>query len=250
MTVPVPIPTIDGGLFAGGLVAETLREIHRVTQGWPQRPGWRSSSDLPHAETGKRLDLTTMPAEAVSRCREAWERLAGHQTCVVHGNPNNPGNIRVFGNNVALIDWDEAHVDAADLYLALPENAAALYEGAYDIAAQTSAAWEAAVRWRDDYAVKRLPKFEKPDRSRVLWIATANFRTHAPFHIAEWLPQRAAEPLAQSVSSPDLHRPSSTRSFWRASGVAHRRVEQRFGRHDNHRYSSLQQISCSILQLP
>jgi Ser/Thr protein kinase RdoA (MazF antagonist) len=172
MTVPVPIPTIDGRLFAEGLVvmryleggppsthcdwrlvAETLRELHRLTQGWPQRPGWRSSSDLLHAETGTRIDLTAMPAEAVSRCRAAWARLAGRH---VHGNPNNPGNIRVFGNNVALIDCDEAHVDAADLDLALPENAAALDDGAYDIAAQASAAWEAAVCWRDDYAVKRL----------------------------------------------------------------------------------------------
>jgi Ser/Thr protein kinase RdoA (MazF antagonist) len=58
MTVPVPIPTRDGRYFADGLVvmtyveggrpeteadwrrvAETLRRLHRLTQGWPQRPG-------------------------------------------------------------------------------------------------------------------------------------------------------------------------------------------------------------------
>ena len=98
-----------------------------------------------------------------------------------------------------------------------------------------------------------LPKFEKPDRSRALWIATdrtptriamSRHPTHLkgtamarskpkrlpffspyfsdawPVHVAEWLPQRAVEPLAQRVFSPDLHRPSSTRSFWRAPVLA------------------------------
>jgi len=56
----MPIPTTDGRLFVDGLmvmkymeggppetetesdwrrVADTLRELHRLTQGWPQRPG-------------------------------------------------------------------------------------------------------------------------------------------------------------------------------------------------------------------
>jgi hypothetical protein len=47
-----------------------------------------------------------------------------------------------------------------DLDLALPYNAAGLDEDAHDIAAQASAAWEAAVSWdpggTDEYAVKRL----------------------------------------------------------------------------------------------
>ena len=52
--------------------------------------------------------------------------------------------------------WDESHVDVPDLDLVLPHNAAGLDVGAYDIAAQASAAWEAAVCWDDAYAVKRL----------------------------------------------------------------------------------------------
>jgi hypothetical protein len=59
-------------------------------------------------------------------------------------------------DRVALIDWDESHVDVPDLDLVLPDNAADLDDGAYDIAAQASAAWEAAVCWQDDYAVRRL----------------------------------------------------------------------------------------------
>src|ERR687884_1324470 len=174
LTVPVPIPTTDGRLFADGLVvmsymeggppqtaadwrrvADTLRQLHRVTPGWPQRPGWRSSTDLLHAETGTKIDLGAMPPEGVARCRAAWARLIGRQTCVVHGDLN-PGNVRMTANRVALIDWDESHVDVPDLDLVLPGNAAGLDDGAYDIAAQASAAWEAAVCWDDEHAVERL----------------------------------------------------------------------------------------------
>lgn len=175
LAVPVPIPTADGRLFADGLivmtyvegappeteadwrrVADVLRQLHRSTQGWPQRPGWRSSLELLHAESGTRIDLGAMPAEAVARCRAAWARFAGHRTCVVHGNPTNPGNVRVTADRVALIDWDEARVDVPALDLALPHNAASLDADAHEAAAQASAAWEAAVCWDDAYAIRRL----------------------------------------------------------------------------------------------
>ena len=174
MRVPVPIPTTNGRLFADGLVvmtfvegrppstnadwrrvADTLRQLHRLTQGWPQRPGWRSSTDLLRTETGTKIDLRAMPPEAVARCRAAWARLSGRQTCVVHGDAN-PRNILVTVDRVALIDWDEAHVDVPDLDLVLPYNAGGLDGDAFDIAAQASAAWEAAVCWDDEHSVKRL----------------------------------------------------------------------------------------------
>ena len=178
MPVPVPIPTTDGRYFADGLVvmtyveggppetgadwrrvADALRQLHRLTHGWPQRPGWRSSTDLLRAETGTRVDLGAMPAEGVARCRAAWQRLAGRATCVVHGDPN-PGNIRMTADLVVMLDWDESHVDVPDLDLALPHNAAGLDDDAYDRAAQARAAWEAAVCWdptgTDPFAMKRL----------------------------------------------------------------------------------------------
>jgi Ser/Thr protein kinase RdoA (MazF antagonist) len=178
MPVPVPIPAADGRHFAGGLVVMTyvaggppeteadwrrvagaLRQLHRLTHGWPQRPGWRSSTDLLHAATGTRVDLGAMPPEGVIRCRAAWARLTGRTTCVVHGDPN-PGNIRMTADRVAMIDWDESHVDVPDLDLALPHNAAGLDDDAHDIAAQARAAWEAAVCWdpsgADQFAVRRL----------------------------------------------------------------------------------------------
>jgi len=176
LTVPVPIPTMYGRLFADGLVvmtfveggppeteadwrrvADTLRQLHRVTQDWPQRPGWRSSTDLLDAAVGTKVDLTAMPTEAVARCRAAWARLSGRPTCVVHGDPN-PGNIRLTAERVAMIDWDEAHVDVADLDLVLPHDAADLDDDRYDIAAQASAAWEAAVCWDDDHAIEQLSR--------------------------------------------------------------------------------------------
>src|SRR6202167_2642443 len=102
MPVPVPIPTTDGRHFADGLVvmtyveggspeteadsrrvADTLRQLHRFTCGWPQRPGWRSSTDLLHAETGTKVDLGAMPPEGVVRCRAAWARLTGRTTSPV-----------------------------------------------------------------------------------------------------------------------------------------------------------------------
>ncbi len=50
--------------------------------------------------------------------------------------------------------------DVPDLDPALPHNAAGLDDGAYDIAAQARAAWEAAVCWdpsgTDQFAVNRL----------------------------------------------------------------------------------------------
>jgi Ser/Thr protein kinase RdoA (MazF antagonist) len=173
LTVPTPIPTKTGRLSADGLVvmtyvegsppeteadwhrvADTLRQLHRLTAGWPQRPGWRSSTDLLHAETGTRIDLAAMPPDGVARCRAAWSRLNGREKCVVHGDPNNPGNVRVTAGRVTLIDWDESHVDVPDLVL--PYNAARLDARTHDTAAQASAAWEAAVCWRDDYSVRRL----------------------------------------------------------------------------------------------
>jgi len=176
LTVPMPIATTDGRLFADGLVvmtyleggppetetdwrrvAATLRQLHTLTRGWPQRPGWRSSTDLLDADTGTKIDLGAMPPEGVARCRAAWARLAGRAACVVHGDPN-PGNIRMTADRVAMIDWDESHVDVADLDLVLPGNAAELADGAYDIAAQASAAWEAAVCWDDEHARESLAR--------------------------------------------------------------------------------------------
>ena len=61
-----------------------------------------------------------MPPEGVARCRAAWARFVGSLTCVVHGNPTNPDNVRVTANLVALVDRDESHVDVPNLDLRFP----------------------------------------------------------------------------------------------------------------------------------
>ena len=43
-------------------------------------------------------------------------------------------------DRVALIDWDESHVDVTDLDLVLPHKVASLADVAYDMAAQAPAA--------------------------------------------------------------------------------------------------------------
>jgi Ser/Thr protein kinase RdoA (MazF antagonist) len=169
MTVPVPIPTRDGRYFLDGLVvmsylegrppeteadwrrvAETFRQLHRLTHGWPQRPGWRSSVDFLDVDTATRIDLGSMPPEGVVRCRAIWSRLAGRERCVIHGDPT-PGNIRMTADRVALIDWDESRVDVPDLDLVLPYNAADLDDDTHSLAAQAWAAWDSALCFTSGY---------------------------------------------------------------------------------------------------
>ena len=64
--------------------------------------------------------------------------------------------VRVTADRVALIDWDEAHVDVPDLDLVLPFNAAQLEGERRDSAEQAQAAWEAAICWKDEYSVRKL----------------------------------------------------------------------------------------------
>lgn len=180
IAVPVPIATTDGALFADGLVvmrfvegrpprsdddwrrvADVLRHVHELTVGWPQRPGWRSSIDLLDADLGTKVDLNEMPVEAVGRCRNAWAQFADRPTCVVHGDANNAGNVLVTADRVALIDWDEAHVDVPALDLVLPGNAAGLADDEFELAGQASAAWEAAVCWDDDHAQMQLARVRR-----------------------------------------------------------------------------------------
>ena len=97
--------TGDRGRLATGWPQPSGR-VHRLTADWPQRPGWRSSTDLLVADAGTKIDLGAMPAEGVARCRAAWARLAGREACVVHGDPN-AGNVRMTADR----DGTEPHND-------------------------------------------------------------------------------------------------------------------------------------------
>lgn len=88
LRVPTPVPTFGGDLHAGrgwhmltyipGAVLEdgdeprlleTLQRLHRATQGWSQRPGSRSASELLECERGGDVDLSVMPAGLVEPMR-------------------------------------------------------------------------------------------------------------------------------------------------------------------------------------
>jgi Ser/Thr protein kinase RdoA (MazF antagonist) len=174
LRVPATVSSLDGRRHVDGVVvqswldgtppgpedwaavAATLRRLHEVTAGWPQRPGFASTRELLTAERGGDVDLTRMPADAVAACRAAWQRLAGRPEAVVHGDPG-PANIRVTPASVGLLDWDEARVDYTDLDLAeLP--AAGLPPSALAHARRAATAWEAANGWiiEPSYARRQL----------------------------------------------------------------------------------------------
>jgi Ser/Thr protein kinase RdoA (MazF antagonist) len=172
--VPAVVPALDGRRQVAGVlvtswldgrppgpgdwpaVAATLRRVHELTAGWPQRPGAASTRQLLTAQRGGDVDLTLMPAEAVAECRRAWAALAGSAEAVVHGDPG-PANIRVSADGVGLLDWDESRVDATDLDLAelpgadLPPDRLAVVRAA-------ATAWEAANGWavEPSYARRQL----------------------------------------------------------------------------------------------
>ncbi len=174
MCVPSVVPTREGRSNAAGVmvlswldgsppgpsdwpaVYAALQRLHDLTADWPQRPGFRSTSELITADTGGDVDLTAMPADAVADCRRAWAALAGTRMAVVHGDPG-PTNIRISGAGVGLLDWDEARRDYTDLDLAqLPGTL--LPPERLAVASTAATAWEAANGWlvEPSYARRQL----------------------------------------------------------------------------------------------
>ena len=174
LRVPAAIPALDGRRHVGGVtvhawidgrppgaadwpaVAAELRKLHHLTSGWPQRPGSASTAELLVAERGGDVDLSLMPADAVTACRRAWAALAGTPQAVIHGDPG-PANIRISTVGVGLLDWDEARIDHTDLDLAeLPGTD--LPPARRDAAHVAATAWEAANGWtiEPSYARRQL----------------------------------------------------------------------------------------------
>ena len=176
--VPVPVPTASGerqieGLcvftFIPGrrpegredwqLVSHELRRLHELTRGWPQRPGFRTSRDLLTEEVGGDVDMSLLPPEVADLCRHAWSEVPREPESLVHGDPS-PTNIRIDGDTVGLLDWDEARVDSPLLDLgALPDaEVAGLPTDDFRRAQRAAVAWEVAVCWslESGYAQRRL----------------------------------------------------------------------------------------------
>lgn len=136
-------------------VAAELGRLHRATVGYPQRPGFRTARELVTHDTGGDVDVRRLPDDVAATCRSAWAALP-EETSVVHGDPS-PGNIRLTGERVTFLDWDECRVDSPDLDLAaLPIE---VLPAERRSAARTAlAAWEAASAWvhEPEYARRRL----------------------------------------------------------------------------------------------
>ncbi|HEX6357486.1 phosphotransferase enzyme family protein [Actinophytocola sp.] len=133
------------------LVVAELHRLHELMTGWPPRPDFPGTRELLTIDQGGDVDLTAMPVDAVRACRAAWRALPPEQT-VIHGDPC-AANIRLSGDRVGFLDWDEARVDHPWLDLAdipgidLPPAATTATD-----------AWEAANAWllEPDYARGRL----------------------------------------------------------------------------------------------
>jgi Ser/Thr protein kinase RdoA (MazF antagonist) len=183
MHVPVAVPALDGRRHVDGVVvqtwldgvppraadwpsvAATLRRLHDLTRGWPQRPGFASTRELLVADRGGDVDLSSMPSAAVAECRSAWRGLAGTAESVVHGDPG-PSNIRISDAGTGFLDWDEARVDYTALDLAdLP--GADLPPALLAAARSAATAWEAANGWQVEpsYARRQLALLRSGDHS-------------------------------------------------------------------------------------
>lgn len=177
-TVPLPISTRSGERRIGGLVmfsfiegrepegrgdaervAAELRRLHALRGPWAQRPGFRRAQELVATDIGGDVDMSLLPPEDAELCRDAWRALPERKEIVIHGDPS-PTNIRIDGDRVGLLDWDEARVDSPLLDLgALPDSeVAGLTEEEFQRARRASVAWEVAVCWQleDEYARRRL----------------------------------------------------------------------------------------------
>ncbi len=170
--VPSVVRTAAGARHAGGVVvtrwidgrppaseddwravADELRRLHRLTAGWPARPGFRSARELLTEWRGGDVDLGRMPPEVVRLIRAAWEELPAGPYPVIHGDPG-PSNLKLVDGRVALLDWDEARVDCSWFDLAdLPVRV--LDEAVESLARAAAHAWEAANGWNVEPAYAR-----------------------------------------------------------------------------------------------
>lgn len=175
LRVPAVVPALDGRRHVDGVVVQTyldgtppgahdwpaitaaVRHLHEITAGWPQRPGFASIQDLLTANQGGDVDLSAMPAGAVTACRRAWAGLAGAPQAVVHGDLA-PANIRISSAGPGLLDWDEARVDCTDLDLADIQGQPILPPARLAAARSALTAWEAANGWttEPEYAQRQL----------------------------------------------------------------------------------------------
>lgn len=177
-TVPVPVRSSDGRPAVDGVVVmafitgrrpmgcenwhrvrDILTDLHETTRGWPQRPGFASSTDLRVSDRGGDVALDAMPPGAVAAVRAAWRPVQVGSPCVVHGDPDADNVMIAEDSTVGLIDWDEARVDVPWFDLAaIPDEVPLGLPLSRRAVMLAGAAWEAATSWQAEpaYARRRL----------------------------------------------------------------------------------------------
>jgi len=132
-------------------IAPQLLRFQEATAKLSQRPGFLAAADFLNHERGGDIDLRRMPPEIVALCRAAWSEISAAPKSVVHGDLNAANMIWTRDNQIALVDWDEARVDAT-LFDNVPTGTAAASK-AHRMAVL---AWEVACAWHlePEYARK------------------------------------------------------------------------------------------------
>ncbi len=141
-----------------------LRGFHDATRGTTQRPGFASSAAMVERRSAGDIELDGMPHDVADACRAAWARLAGAPRSVVHGDLQRENILVTPEGNVALVDWDEARVDASILdEVALSIALGGRPRPGWEAAEAALRAWEVASCWDHEPAYARRLAADLPD---------------------------------------------------------------------------------------
>jgi len=182
LMVPETVRSRNGNLVEGGVTLERfidgrpadagslarlrslLRSFHDATRAMAQRPGFASSAAMVERRSGGDIELDAMPAELVELCRAAWGQLAGAPRSVVHGDLQRENILVTSEGAVALVDWDEARVDASILdEVALSVALGGRPRPGWEAAEAALRAWEVASCWELEPAFARRLAADLPD---------------------------------------------------------------------------------------
>jgi Ser/Thr protein kinase RdoA (MazF antagonist) len=180
--VPAVVPAGDGQRHVNGVLVQrwlpggpprtaadwaavvaTVQQVHALTRGWPQRPGFASSRQLVDQDRGGDVDLSAMPADAATLVRHAWEPAMVGAECAIHGDVGG-NNLLVLEGRAALLDWDEARVDVPWFDFAhLPAQVTVSTPVHRTDLTTAGVAWEAATCWiaEPQYAARRLAELQR-----------------------------------------------------------------------------------------
>lgn len=160
--VPKLIPTREGRLSGAGWtcepfvkgkhggrkqlsgIANRLRAFHCLAESLPQRPGFLHAAGFVPGSRAGDTDLARMPQALAEQCLQAWRVLDGLPIRAIHGDINSNNLIWTASGEPALIDWDEARVDASVFDIAVVSPDAANHTPELELALK---AWEIACSW-------------------------------------------------------------------------------------------------------